>query len=186
MPKCIILVGAPTSGKSTFANKTNMYIVSRDKTRLKMYGQIVNYKVMDERKVTIEFNRELEMATQVDVDIIVDNTHLRAKYVHDVMRRIPLHYDVELKFFRISLLKAMYRNIIRWCFTRRWIPIDYLRQCIENFEIIKNNEEHLFHFRHSLSPQEHLSGDKYMGLRSSESGGGSTTNEGLQDTGGNG
>lgn len=179
MPKCIILVGAPCAGKSTWTSKQNYYIVSRDKTRLKMYGQLKDYSVMDERKVTVLFNKELADATEMELDVIVDNTHLRVKYIHDVMRRIPANYEVELKFFKIGFFKAYLRNVWRWIKIGRWIPLDYLRQCITNFKTVKDNEQHLFHFRHSLSPQEYLQGDKYVGLRSSESGGGSAADEKL-------
>ena len=41
---------------------------------------------------------------------------------------------VEIKKFETSLLNSYYRNIKRWLFTGKWIPLDIIKNMKKNYK----------------------------------------------------
>lgn len=123
MPKIIILSGIPGSGKSTWArfhmtHNWNTAIVSRDCIRDNHFPRPYTYSKANEKKVTEIFNAELEKLIDKGWDIIIDNTHATEYWLDVILKKIiDLHeegkntseYSVYIKFFDISLWRALYR-----------------------------------------------------------------------------
>lgn len=137
-----ILVGIPCSGKSTYTfNKclySNSCFVSRDYIR-----DILNlhqYTKESENKVTQIFNYLVDKALIEDIEVIIlDNTHCKEKYIDNIISTYS-NYNIEVKFFDISLLKAHYRNIMRYFKTGKWIPIKVMSDMYKNYNKINKQK----------------------------------------------
>jgi predicted kinase len=139
----VVLVGIPCSGKSRYArdyfgfDHTNC-ILSRDVIRENMWGK--DYKPTREREkiVTNKYNRLLESAlNDADLEyVILDNTHCREKYINEIVEKYYEDHIIMIKFFDISLINALFRNILRYCFTGKWIPINIIRNMYKNYNNI--------------------------------------------------
>ncbi len=126
MNKLILTVGISGSGKSTFAGRTvqhnpDRYIrVSRDKLREMLYGYTeasVNeyYQRNDMHKLegwvtSIEHDMIEGLLTDEDTTVIVDETHLKAKYLNNYSKYAENGIEIELVFFNITLKEALIRN----------------------------------------------------------------------------
>ena len=149
MPKIEFLCGAPLSGKSTYARERNKRfsysILSRDNIRV----------VINNGKYPKGYNRTLEEAvTKIsDIrlstlliyrrDICIDNTNTNPKYIRQIINKLPPDYEWSIIFFDISLLKAYYRNIIRYILGRekKWIPIKVIKKFIREYKSFKRSYE---------------------------------------------
>lgn len=133
-----ILVGIPTSGKSTWTRSQKgpgIVSISRDEVRLKVFGRDYKFSSHNEKVVTQWFNEELEYSMDKQLNIILDNTHCKEAYIDEVLKKFKdKDYNVRIKFFDISLCHAIYRNIIRrWKEGKhKWIPIKVLKQFKHN------------------------------------------------------
>jgi len=120
-----------------------MEILSRDDIRFSLYGN-VSYKKIDENKVNRFFWRRFEFTVEDERSFIIDNCHLKEKYIKETIAKLPISYDIEFKLFPISYKKAKWRNIKRWLFTGKWIPLKYLKTCEKNYnhvtEYLTKNE----------------------------------------------
>jgi predicted kinase len=135
MKKCIILIGPPCSGKSTFVKQFNVYpnqylVLSCDEIR--------KTKGIWESLVWITFYQKLEQCVFHGFDIIIDNTNCRKKYINEIIKRLSKDYTVEYKLFDIPLYRLYYRNINRYISTRKWIPFNVINSMKKNYNQIKN------------------------------------------------
>lgn len=132
MPKCIILSGIPTSGKSTFANKSGLSVISCDKIREDEFGKNYVFSRRNEDFVWKTFYHRISLFEQ---DFIVDNTNCKQIYIDRIKENLSKNtsWTVIIKRFDIPLWKAYYRNIKRWIFTGKYIPVDVLRAMYKNY-----------------------------------------------------
>lgn len=153
--KCIILVGIPCSGKSSWAKEQGIPILSCDKIREDLYGK--DYK-FDHEKEFLVWEIFYEKIRAADRDFIVDNTNCKFIYINKIMEILKgikhIKFDVELKYFDCSLEKAYFRNIIRWLKTGKWIPMDIINNFYKNYKLInkKSYESSTFYIRYPLFP----------------------------------
>lgn len=138
------------------------HVISRDIVRESLYGKRYSYKEVDENKVNSVYNEHLQANIEHKNNLVVDNCHLRMKYITDTVNSIPEDYSVEFKLFPITYRKAYWRNIWRWMRTGKWIPPSYLKKCVNNYEKLIQNGQYLFHIRYPLPPQEYSEGGKHM------------------------
>jgi predicted kinase len=116
MPKLYIYRGIPASGKSTAAMKfvtehENTVRINRDDLRYSMFGK---YWDVDEQAVTSMFNALIVQAMRKRMDIVSDNTNLRAAYVKpQLVFAEQWGYEVEFKDFPVSLNEAIKRDRAR-------------------------------------------------------------------------
>lgn len=137
MPKCIILVGIPCSGKSSWAKKQiGWVIISRDDVREQLYGKGYNYKQVNETLVTKLFNSSLLLAIEEKKDVILDNTHCKSKYIHQYDNDLK-GYEIIIKKFPIPYWKACIRNIWRWVTTGKFIPWNVMKNMQKNYKNLK-------------------------------------------------
>lgn len=126
-----ILIGIPTSGKSTWAKKQNLPIISCDEIR-KEFG--TNYDPKLEKLVWDCFYRRI---SEMKEDFIIDNTNCKIGYINKIKETIGKDFKIEYIWFSISLWKAFLRNIIRYFKEDKWIPIDVLKNMFKNFNKLK-------------------------------------------------
>lgn len=144
MKKIRILVGIPCSGKSTYIHVNyithlDTYYISRDEIR--DVFKLHQYTKESEQKVTDLFKMQLSnyLSAPHILTIILDNTHVKEKYIDSI---ITEHLDciIEIKFFDVSLLKAHYRNIIRYITTGKWIPISVMNNMYKSYNKINKQK----------------------------------------------
>lgn len=131
MAKVYILSGAPLSGKSTWAKKQNLPILSCDDLRM---NYSVNGKyVFDpkiEKEIWLNFYYKI---TQIDENFIIDNTNCKFGYINKIKENLSENYEVEIVKFEISLITSYYRNIKRWIFTGKFIPFKVIKKFKQDY-----------------------------------------------------
>ena len=137
-PQVKILSGIPCSGKSTYAKhlqgQWNWTILSRDEIRLQLFGKNYKQNTKDEKKVNVVFYDLLKESIRIGSNIVIDNTNCKLSYINELKTWFPRDYDVEIVYFPISLLRAYYRNVIRWIKTGKFIPFGVIRSMKRNFD----------------------------------------------------
>ena len=135
MPKCIITIGIPTSGKSWWAEKQNLPILCCDELRnARNKGKKYIFDPRIEKEIWKEFYTKLAKQTQ---DFIVCNTNCRIDYINKIKETLNENYEIEYVWFDIPMWKAYYRNIKRWIFENKWIPINVLKVMKLNYDKLK-------------------------------------------------
>jgi predicted kinase len=145
IPSATILVGIPTSGKSTWCKVTRSYdtavVISRDNIRLNYFGKYYEQHKAGEDRVTIIFNSQLEKAIKQGSDIVFDNCHCREKYINELLPiLIDNDYLIRIVYFDIPLWKAYYRNVKRWLLTGKYIPRSVIKSMKANYDKINRNK----------------------------------------------
>jgi predicted kinase len=134
--KCIVLIGPPCSGKSTWAKEQNLPILSCDDIRMEYNNGKYIHNPFIEGDVWDDFYISLSSYTS---DFIVDNTNCKEVYIKSIIRHLPKDFTVEYKVFDVPLYKLYYRNIVRYLKTSKWIPFTVIKRMKTNFDNIKQN-----------------------------------------------
>lgn len=139
----LILCGIPTSGKSTFAlhlafPNPMWKIISRDLIRIDLFGLKYKQNSKDEKTVTTMFNLQLNRYLFEGYNVILDNCHCKESYITELetLFKTYSYVEVKVKYFDISLIKAFYRNIVRYFRTKKWIPFKVIRAMKKNYDKI--------------------------------------------------
>lgn len=145
-----ILVGIPCSGKSTYCwmeVNTKPLVISISRDEIRENGRSFPnqpYKITKENedKVTRLFNQYLDDYLKVSnyTRIILDNTHCKEGYIDEVIKKYGTQYHIKITFFKCSLIKAYYRNIMRYFFDGKWIPFRVINQMYKNFNKINRKK----------------------------------------------
>jgi predicted kinase len=140
----IMLVGVPTSGKSTFSNqkKYKDYIrVSSDdilqevaKERQQSYNTVFKGNI---RFAQIAMMKVLRKAIEDGKSIIWDQTNLTKKQRREKLKHIPAHYKKTAVYFIVDLKTALTRNTQR---PGKVIPPEVLERMIKEYELPTNEE----------------------------------------------
>jgi hypothetical protein len=101
MPKCIILSGAPLSGKSTWAEKQKLSIISCDKLRLEKFDDKYVYDPKAEKEIWEDFYFRVGKFKE---DFIVDNTNCKQGYINKIKSSLSDDVDGSLKLDNLSYL----------------------------------------------------------------------------------
>ncbi|MEK5036202.1 AAA family ATPase [Paenibacillus sp. FSL R7-0302] len=91
MPQLHVLVGLPASGKSTFAKKLKATVISSDKLREELLGD-----VNDQNSNELIFNTMYERAEKqlaIGLDVYLDATHISAKVRKRIIERFRKKAD---------------------------------------------------------------------------------------------
>jgi len=126
-----LLIGISTSGKSTWARKQNLLIISCDEIR-KEFGTNYDPK-LEELVWDCVYRRNSEMQE----DFIIDNTNCKLGYINKIKENLGKDFKIEYIWFSIPLWKAFLRNIIRYFKEDKWIPIEVLKNMFKNFNKLK-------------------------------------------------
>jgi predicted kinase len=139
-----MLVGVPTSGKSTFSNqkKYKNYIrVSSDdilqevaKERQQSYNTVFKGNI---RFAQIAMMKVLRKAIEDGKSIIWDQTNLTRKQRREKLKHIPDTYKKTAVYFIVDLETALKRNTQR---PGKVIPPEILERMIKEYELPTNAE----------------------------------------------
>lgn len=142
MPKLLILSGIPGSKRDKYVKKMKdgWEILSRDSIREILFGRNCYITNKIEEEVTREFNFKLEKAYLCRLNIIYNSTNCKESYIDKIIAECPVNYDVELKFFPMSLIRAFIRNYIRFLKGGTWVPLRVMREMKKNFDLINKNK----------------------------------------------
>jgi predicted kinase len=112
--KILILVGIPASGKSTwsadFVRRNSDWVrVNRDDFRKMLKNaQVCEPKVED--MITDMMKVSITKCLSRKMNVIVDNTNLKAKYINDLVDTFKYSADIDYRIFDISVDKAIERD----------------------------------------------------------------------------
>jgi len=112
-----IYIGCPASGKSTYAKNfllknKNWGRVNRDSFRdMLRCEQFCEPKV--ENLISKLMCASIDALLAKNINVIVDNTHLKAKYIDELIAFVEHRADVRFRIFDISLDKALERDAAR-------------------------------------------------------------------------
>lgn len=112
--KILILIGIPASGKSTWAKdyvrrNEGWVRVSRDEYRLMLKNsQVCEPKIED--LITTLVNGAIRKALMKKLNIIIDNTNLKVRYINQFINEFKDVADIDYRVFDISLDKAIERD----------------------------------------------------------------------------
>lgn len=112
--KILILIGVPASGKSTWAkefvrNNPDWTRVNRDDFRMMLKNSGTCEPKVEAMINELEYGA-IDHSLHKKMNVIVDNTNLRAKYINSIVKRFKYKADIDFRIFDISLDKAMERN----------------------------------------------------------------------------
>lgn len=137
MPKCYILSGAPLSGKSTWAKKQKLPILSCDRIRMDYSNGKYVFDPKIEKEVWEDFYYRVK--NTYTEDFIIDNTNCKLAYINKIKEVLPKNFEVEVIKFEISLLISYYRNIKRWLFENKYIPFNVIKNMKKNYNKLWKN-----------------------------------------------
>jgi len=149
MAECVMLVGIPCSGKSTYVEKlktipywSNSVILSTDNYIEKVAQEHnTTYNEIFEDCIS-EATRQLELAFIIAKDkgknIIWDQTNLSVKTRKKKLSKLPSFYARGVIYFEISLEEALERNKNR---EGKFIPESILKRMYQQLEIPTKNED---------------------------------------------
>lgn len=93
--ECMVLIGLPYSGKSTFAQQIHMPVLSRDDIVMEL-GSTDNYnecfKEVDGKKVDTIFNQRKQALIREKKSFVVDRTNLSRKSRRKILGQLPSTY----------------------------------------------------------------------------------------------
>ena len=136
MNKLYVMIGAPGSGKSTFAKKyiSNAKYISRDEIRFSILAEDEPY-FSKEDQVYREFIWEIYNSLKNEEDVVADATNLNDKSRSKLFEAIPLDlskYKVIAVYMNTPLKTCLERNELRKGVGRTYVPPQYLRRMFFN------------------------------------------------------
>lgn len=144
--KIIILSGIPGSGKSTWSewyvnHNYAAAIVSRDEIRETKFPQPYVYSKESESKVTELFNAQVDQLIAANWDIIIDNTNASHYWLLRTLKEMKSKtenktYNVYVKFFDISLWRALWRVRRRFKKTGKVVPKKVVKDMYKSYKKI--------------------------------------------------
>lgn len=152
MQEVIILVGASGSGKSTWAKEfieqDNNYIrVNRDAVRMQITGtdsRLLEHHL--EKLVSKIIDEQVKTALDNGYSVVLDNTHLKQKYIDEVILKYNHRADIHIRFFTIPANAAKLRVMRRDNNNR----LDYIDKQVRQFEGL--NKDKTFYPKTTYQP----------------------------------
>lgn len=98
MPKCVVMMGIPGSGKTTVVKElfrdmevhsTDQYIEALARMSGKTYNEMWRQNI---KEATRKFKVDVEHSICLDEDFVVDRTNLTEKGRKEILNKLPEHY----------------------------------------------------------------------------------------------
>lgn len=135
------MIGAPGSGKSTFARyhlrtHTNWMRLSRDDFR-QMHFTSSFLEDQEERKITRMIDAAISALLAERTNVILDATHTRKKYLDEYVDKFNTIADIHFKVFEAPEEVLFQRCTTRYRETGKHIPRQAIRQHTASLEQLK-------------------------------------------------
>ena len=152
----LILVGAPGSGKSTFARyfirtEENWMRLCRDDFRT-MHFTHSNLPLREERLLTEMLDASIELLLRKRTNVILDATHCKAEYLNEYIGKFNHLADISFKIFETDAKIIAERCEKRYKETGKFIPPSIQKRFINELEELKKT----FDFSTRLQQEIHV------------------------------
>lgn len=157
-PTLYVMVGAPASGKSSYAKKLVKNYrtgrVNQDDIRNMLKGGKYEFTSKTEKIIKEINDKTIETILEEGFDCVADNTHCNPTTLNKLSEKFKDKAVIKIFVFEVPLWKLKVRNILRYIktFGKTWIPvhiienmhykIDFVKVTLQsagyNFETIKN------------------------------------------------
>jgi len=133
-PRAIILVGIPTSGKSTFRQEhyDKFFTICRDDIRILLHGGKYVFDPKKEKMVTNQVNMMCKAAIDKGLDVIIDQTNCKRANLQAIVEKFEDTHEIIIYVLDIPLWKAYIRNVLRYLRTGKFIPFKVIRIMKDN------------------------------------------------------
>ena len=140
-PKLLILVGAPGSGKSTFARyfirtEDNWVRVNRDDFRLMQFGDTLMSPFYEER-ITKMVEASVITLLKHHTNVIIDATNCSLRTLEDMVRTYTEYADISFKVFDLSVEELVKRCDKRYEQTGKFIPKSAIEKHVTQLQYTK-------------------------------------------------
>ena len=140
-PKLLILVGAPGSGKSTFARyflrtEDNWVRVNRDDFRLMQFGDTLMSPFYEER-ITKMVEASVITLLKNHTNVIIDATNSSLRTLEDMVRTYTEYADISFKVFDLSVEELVKRCDKRYEQTGEFIPKSAIEKHVTQLQYTK-------------------------------------------------
>ena len=140
-PKLLILVGAPGSGKSTFARyflrtEDNWLRVNRDDFRLMQFGDTLMSPFYEER-ITKMVEASVITLLKNHTNVIIDATNSSLRTLEDMVRTYTEYADISFKVFDLSVEELVKRCDKRYEQTGKFIPKSAIEKHVTQLQYTK-------------------------------------------------
>lgn len=140
-PKLLILVGAPGSGKSTFARyflrtEDNWVRVNRDDFRLMQFGDTLMSPFYEER-ITKMVEASVITLLKNHTNVIIDATNSSLRTLEDMVRTYTEYADISFKVFDLSEEELVKRCDKRYEQTGKFIPKSAIEKHVTQLQYTK-------------------------------------------------
>ena len=140
-PKLLILVGAPGSGKSTFARyflrtEDNWVRVNRDDFRLMQFGDTLMSPFYEER-ITKMVEASVITLLKNHTNVIIDATNSSLRTLEDMVRTYTEYADISFKVFDLSVEELVKRCDKRYEQTGKFIPKSAIEKHVTQLKYTK-------------------------------------------------
>lgn len=140
-PKILILIGAPGSGKSTFAKyfirtEENWMRLCRDDFRM-MHFTYANMSPREEGLITDMMDASIEALLKKRCNVLIDATNCRAEYINHYIEKFNHLADISFKIFEEDAKEISERCKKRYEETGKYIPANVQKKYIKELEDLK-------------------------------------------------
>ena len=140
-PKLLILVGAPGSGKSTFARyfirtEDNWVRINRDDFRLMQFGDTLMSPFYEER-ITKMVEASVITLLKNHTNVIIDATNSSLRTLEDMVRTYTEYADISFKVFDLSVEELVKRCDKRYEQTGKFIPKSAIEKHVTQLQYTK-------------------------------------------------
>jgi len=137
----LILIGAPGSGKSTFAKyflrtEENWIRVCRDDFRMMQFSN-GNVSDREENMITNMVNACIESLLRKKSNVLIDATNCKKEYINQFINRFENDADISFKVFDVSKDELEKRCEQRFNETGKFIPKNVITKYVQQLDSLK-------------------------------------------------
>jgi len=139
--KILILIGAPGSGKTTFAKyfirtEENWFRLSRDDFREMNFHEGA-IEPRSEKLISEMLDAAIEALLRRNCNILIDATHCRADYLNHYINKYNTQADISFRIFEAPVEELIARCDRRYAETGRFVPANAIKHYVEELAELK-------------------------------------------------
>ncbi|MDR1594405.1 MAG: zeta toxin family protein [Prevotellaceae bacterium] len=140
-PQILLLIGAPGSGKSTFAKyfirtEENWMRLCRDDIRTMNFSDSL-LSQYEESLISEMLDTSIDTLLRKKYNVLLDATHCRADYLNHYINKFNSIADISFKVFECDVNELIARCEKRYAETGRYVPENVIRRFANELEALK-------------------------------------------------